>query len=511
MSVQAVDPRSGSALKPSHEETPAAAIRAAAGAAAAAFARERIARTFDDATLLRAVADELEDDAEDLRAVAAEETGLADDRLVGELARTTGQLRAFAGVVERGELVDAIIDRAVPNAQPPRPDQRRMNIPIGPIAVYAASNFPFAFSVAGGDTAAAWAAGCPVLVKAHPGHPGTSVRTGAAIERALARVGAPAAWFALVSGARPETGIALAEADAVEAIAFTGSQRVGTELLRVAAARPRPIPVYAEMGSINPVFVTPAAAAARGPAIAAGLAAAITGSVGQLCTKPGVVSLVDDAAGQAIVAALADELTQLDAAPMLTAGLRDRFAAGFARAAEDPRVERLVMPRATTSAGAWPAPGMRAVRADRLDSGDPLLEELFGPGVLIAWCRDQEELVALAAERVSGSLTATVHGEEGDATAEQLWRRLALRVGRLIHNGYPTGVTVGHATVHGGPYPATTAPAHTSVGMTAARRFLRPVGFQAAPAALLPPELQNANPLGLMRLVDGEPTREPIV
>ncbi len=553
MSFQAIDPRTGDALPGVYEETTAAEVDALAEAAARALAERWDAGAsasavpaatagdpgpvaparFADAELLRAVADAIEADAAALLAIAARETGLAEARLTGELARTTAQLRAFAEVVDRGEALDPIIDTARPDATPPRPDQRRATVPIGPVAVFAAGNFPFAFGVAGGDTAAAWAAGCPVIVKAHPGYPGTSQRTADAIGAALERVGAPAAWFALVEGREAATGMALAAAEPLAAVAFTGSLAVGTALVRAAAQRPRPIPVFAEMGSTNPLLVTPRAAAARGPAIAAGLAAAIAGSAGQLCTKPGLVALVDDEAGRPLVAALAGELARMAPMSMLSPGQRDRFADALAAAVADgrtaPRVEppahapaitprpapseaggRPTDPAPSRPAGAWQAPALLETRAAALRRADPLLEELFGPAALVVWCADEAELVAFACERMTGTLTATLHAEPDEPLARRLWPLLAAHAGRLVFNGYPTGVTVGRATVHGGPFPATSAPAHTSVGMTAVRRFLRPVAYQNAPDVLLPAALRDANPLGLLRIVDGEPTRAAV-
>ncbi|MDO8210042.1 aldehyde dehydrogenase family protein [Conexibacter sp. CPCC 206217] len=500
---RAVDPCSGATLEPAFADAQPAAVEAAARRAGCAFAAEWTARTFSDAALLRAIADGIEASAQALRACAQAETGLPEPRLSGELARTTGQLRAFADVAERGDLLDPIIDTAVAGATPPKPDQRRANVPIGPVAVFAASNFPFAFSVAGGDTAAALAAGCPVVLKAHPAHPRTSDLTAAIVAEAVAAVGAPQAWFQLLHGSTPAVGQALAQASAIEAIAFTGSTGAGTALARAAALRDRPVPVFAEMGSANPLLVTPAAAAARGAEIAAGLAAAITGSAGQLCTKPGLIALVDDAAGRALVEALSQRLAAADVLPMLTPRLRDGFAAAATLALGDERVTARVRPAADARPGAWQAPLLGELRAAALEPGDVLLEELFGPGALVLWCADAAELELLAGERLPAALTGTVHGDGEDPLVQRLLRQLAARVGRVIVNGYPTGVAVGWATVHGGPFPATSAPATTSVGMTAALRFMRPVGYQSLPDALLPPALRDANPLGLVRRVDG--------
>lgn len=505
----ATDPRTGARLEPAFADAQPAAVAAAAARAAAVFAAEWERRSFSDAALLRAIADGIEASATALRERAEAETGLPEARLSGELARTTGQLRALAAVAERGDLLDPIVDTAVPEATPPKPDQRRMELPIGPVAVFAASNFPFAFSVAGGDTAAALAAGCPVVLKAHPAHPRTSELTAAIVAEALRATGAPEDWFQLLHGSTPEVGQALAAAPEIEAIAFTGSLRAGTALARTAALRDRPIPVFAEMGSVNPLLITPGATAARTAEIAAGLATAITGSCGQLCTKPGLVALVDDRAGRALVDGLVARLEESDAGAMLTPGLRDGFAAAATLALGDERVTARIAPAADARPGAWQAPLLGEVRASALEPGDALLEELFGPAALVVWCDDEEQLAAFAGT-VPGSLTGTVHGDADEPLTARLLRTLSAQVGRVIVGGYPTGVAVGWATVHGGPFPATSAAATTSVGMTAARRFLRPVGFQAVPDALLPPALQDANPLGLLRRVNGEPTREPV-
>ncbi|MDO8184990.1 aldehyde dehydrogenase family protein [Conexibacter sp. JD483] len=502
---RSADPRSGAPLEPAFADAQPAAVVAAADRAAAAFAAEWEARSFSDAALLCAIADGIEASAAALRERAQAETGLPAARLEGELARTVGQLRAFAAVAERGDLLDPIVDRADPGATPPKPDQRRANVPIGPVAVFAASNFPFAFSVAGGDTAAALAAGCPVVLKAHPAHPRTSELTAAVVAEAVAFAGAPAAWFQLLHGSGPAVGQALARADAIEAVAFTGSFAGGSALARAAAERARPIPVFAEMGSLNPLLVTPAAAAARGEQIADGLAAAVTGSAGQLCTKPGLIALVDDAAGRALAARLAQRLGEVEPAAMLTARLRDGFATAAALALGDERVETVVAAAADRRPGAWQAPLLGAVRARALEAGDALLEELFGPAALIAWCEDAAELAALPA-RLPAALTGSVHGERGEPLLATLVRRLAARVGRVVVDGYPTGVAVGWATVHGGPWPATSAAATTSVGMTAALRFMRPVGYQGLADELLPPALRDANPLGLVRRLDGRLT-----
>jgi NADP-dependent aldehyde dehydrogenase len=508
------DPRTGEAVGAGLPEDGPAEARAAAAAAASAF-RERPADgpgSFDDAVLLEAVAAGLEAAAADLVAVAGRETGLADDRLRGEVARTVGQLRGFAAARRDGLLADAIIDTAQADSTPPRPDQRRVARPIGPVAVFSASNFPFAFSTAGGDTASAFAVGCPVILKAHPAHPATSHATAQAVHAAVRAAGAPAAWFQLVQGASVELGQALATADEVAAVAFTGSLRAGRALYDAAAGREVPIPVFAEMGSINPVVVTPGALERRGGAVGQALAGAVLGSAGQLCTKPNLVLVVDGPGLEGLVAALDTALRSAGELVMLTTRLRDGFADSWRSLVGAPGVREVVPAAAAARPGAWQSPGLATVPAGILLEHPELLEEHFGPGTVVAVATDVDELTRLTAA-LPGTLTATVHADDdetGDAQVGRLVDVLAARAGRLVWNGLPTGVAVGHATVHGGPWPATSAPATTSVGTTAARRFQRPVGYQSWPDAMLPPELQDANPLGIVRLVDGVATREPV-
>ncbi len=476
----------------------------AAFAASEAFAAESTRRTFTDGVLMREVARALEAQRAELCEVARKETSLGDDRLQGEVRRTTRQLLAFADLADSGAWLDPIIDRADLDAAPPRPDQRRVNVPVGPVAVFSAGNFPFAFGVAGGDTASAFATGCPVVLKGHPGHPQTSRMLASCVDAGVQAAGAPAAWFALANGTDHATSAALVEARGIEAVAFTGSRTGGLALARIAGERSKPIPVYAEMGSANPLFVTSRAAAARFTDIAMGLAASVTNSSGQLCTKPGVVFIVDDAHGHRLVARLEEELRAQDDAAMLDARIFAGFNERLTEAGGDRRTRVLIAPaRGRTG---WQSPALLEIQASSLKPRDPILEEIFGPAALIVWVKDDHELVA-ACDLIDGNLTATVHAETSDVVTAQLLATLSRRAGRLVVNGFPTGVTVGWATMHGGPFPSTTTPAHTSVGLTAFRRFVRPVGYQSVPDALLPPALQDTNPLRLMRLVDGELTR----
>ncbi|MCU1410081.1 MAG: aldehyde dehydrogenase [Rhodoglobus sp.] len=460
------------------------AVLVRATAAAAAMVRSTLA---ERAAWLRAVADALDARTADLVAVADRETHLGEGRLTGEVARTTGQLRLFADVVLEGSYLEATIDQAAPTAAPPRPDLRRMLRPIGPVAVFSASNFPFAFSVAGGDTASALAVGCPVVVKAHPGHPELSRLTAEIVTGALATAGAPTGAFALVEGY--EDGIALVGHPAVMAVAFTGSVAGGRALHDLAAARPAPIPFYGELGSVNPVVVTGGADAARGASLAAGLAASFTLGTGQFCTKPGVVFVPEGSAFERALAAV-----DLPAAgAMLTDSIARGFASGVDRLLAVPGVELV--------SGSADGPLVVAAPLDALEAhAEELLAEVFGPvTVLVRYGSDERLLASL--DKLEGSLTATLHAEESDATAE-LVERLETVAGRLLFAGWPTGVAVTWSQHHGGPWPSTTSQ-FTSVGATAVRRFLRPIAYQDAPDAALPPALRDGNPLGIPRRVDG--------
>lgn len=459
------------------------------------------------AEALRAVAAALDESVEELVALAHAESGLPLPRLTGEVARTTGQLRLFAAELEEGSWLDAIIDTARPDALPaPRPDLRRMQVAVGPVVVFAASNFPFAFSVAGGDTAAALAAGCPVVVKAHPGHPETSRRTAAIVTAAWEGAGMPVGSFALVEG--EQTGVTVLRHPAIAAGAFTGSERGGTALAGIAAERDVPIPFYAEMGSLNPVFVTPGALASRGDAIADGYVGSFTLGVGQFCTKPGLLFLPR---GHGLDERLAAAVREVAPAPMLVHRIAEASHQGQAALSQVPGVRTIasvVPPVGDALLG-----GALLVATDLatlLEHRDVLLSECFGPTSVIIEYDGLEEAVR-AASLFRGTLSATIHAEDDETGGlEPLVRLLRDRAGRLVWNSWPTGVAVTRAMHHGGPFPATTHAAHTSVGATAIRRFLRPVVYQDYPVALLPPALRDDNPLAVPRRVDGELTRASI-
>ena len=462
-----------------------------AEAAVRAFAVTAAADAETRGRWLRAIADELDANTDALIEVGDSETALGSTRLRGEVARTTGQLRLFADVIAEGSYLEAVIDHAAPEATPPRPDLRRMLRPIGPIAVFAASNFPFAFSVAGGDTASALAVGCPVIVKTHPGHPELSRMTAGLVAGALASAGAPDGTFALIDGY--DAGLALVDHAAVQAVAFTGSVAGGQALHDRAAARPAPIPFFGELGSINPVVVTPAADAARGGDLAEGLAGSFQLGAGQFCTKPGVVFVPP---GSTIERSLPARVAG-GGQRLLTDSITSGFHSGIDRLLAVPGVEVVAgSPGADGSA----APVVLAVDASALDAhGEELLAEVFGPVTLLVRYGDGELEAALST--LEGSLTATLHAEADDDVDATL-ARLEEIAGRVLFTGWPTGVAVTWSQHHGGPWPSTTS-SHTSVGATAVRRFQRPIAYQDAPDGRLPAALRESNPLGIPRRVDG--------
>ncbi len=501
--LTAIDPSSGEPLA-RYPETDPADVAGLADAAAVAASDPALADPDRRAGALRGAAAALRDAGDELRERFETESGLPAARAAGELERTCVQLELFAGVVERGDHLEVVIDPADPDFAPvPRPDLRRMLVPLGPVAVFGASNFPFAFGVAGGDTAAALAAGCPVIAKGHPSQPGVNALVGEQLAGAFEAAGLPAGTFATVEGASHALSEALVDAESIAAVGFTGSQGAGRALFDRAAARPTPIPVYAEMGSVNPGVVTRAALAARGEAIREALATAITGMAGQLCTKPGVVFVPQGSEGDAFVDGLGAALA--DAAPgvMLNERLRDGFAERVRDLSGEPGVRTLTPAAEPGAPGFRHAPVALTAEAATVATQADVREEAFGPGVVLARYDGEADLLAgLAA--FEGQLAASVFAEASDAAlVDRLSSVLVARVGRLVFDAYPTGVAVSWAMHHGGPYPASTAPDHTSVGLTATRRFMRPVCWQDAPAHVLPPPVRDENPGGLWRRVDG--------
>jgi NADP-dependent aldehyde dehydrogenase len=487
-SVQTYDPRTGARRHAGVEATTAEEV--AAVCARAAEAAEELA-DLDTwpldrrAALLRRIADRIDAHAGELAALADTETALGEARLTGEVARTTGQLRLMADAVEEGSFLEVIVDPADPGATPPRPDLRRMLRPIGPAGVFSASNFPFAFSVAGGDTAAALAAGCPVVVKAHSGHVLTSARTGALVAEALEDSGAPPGTFAVVYGR--EAGRLLVTDPAIKAVGFTGSLAGGRALYDLAVARPDPIPFYGELGSLNPVVVTPAAVAARGPEIVTGFAGSFTLGAGQFCTKPGLLLLP---AGHGLGPALAEAVADVPPAVLLTPAIKEGFGDATDRLAAGDGVQVLA---GTPDTAPLALPARLYTASAAAVVADPaLLDECFGPASLVVEWSSEDDLFAVL-DVISGSLTATIHAEPADdeLLAQRLLARLRRLAGRIVWNGWPTGVAVTWSMHHGGPWPATTDPLHTSVGVTSLRRFLVPVVYQNTPPALLPAPLRD--------------------
>ncbi|KJK44951.1 MULTISPECIES: aldehyde dehydrogenase (NADP(+)) [unclassified Streptomyces] len=501
--VWSVDPRTGKQREQVAVEATSREVDEAVRAAHAA--RGPLADAAVRAAFLRTAAALLDEAAAHVIEAADAETALGPGRLTGELARTTGQLRAFADAVDEGSYLDVRIDRADPSLSPPRPDLRRYKVPLGVVAVYAASNFPLAFSVPGGDTASALAAGCPVVVKAHPDHPATSELCAALLRRAAVSNGLPADVVAVVHGF--DAGLELIRHPLVAAAGFTGSVRGGRALFDAAAARPVPIPFHGELGSLNPVVVTPAAAAERAEEIGAGLAASVTLGVGQFCVKPGLVLVPEGADGDRLTAELDKALGETEPGVLLDHRMRENFVSGVRERAALPGVEAPVTPGSggDHTVGA----GYLTVRAGDLlagDGHDVLLEECFGPVTVVVRYAGQGEAGAVLG-RLGGNLSATLQlsaaeTEGASGPAAELIGQVTRLAGRIVVNGWPTGVAVAPAQHHGGPYPAATSHS-TSVGGTAIERWLRPVAYQSVPDALLPPELREANPLGLPRRVTG--------
>ncbi|MBL8067043.1 MAG: aldehyde dehydrogenase (NADP(+)) [Armatimonadetes bacterium] len=503
--IYGIDPATRKELQPgfciaTHDEVDAAVCRAVE--AASKFGRLGGAAR---ARFLRRIAEEIESLGEALIRRAMAETALPEARLVGERGRTCAQLRMFAEVAEEGSWVDARIDRAMPDRQPlPRPDLRRMLVPIGPVAVFGASNFPLAFSVAGGDTASALAAGCPVVVKAHPSHPGTSELVGRAIVKAAVGEGMPDGVFSMVHGL-VEVGEWLVQHRGIRAVGFTGSHRAGRSLFALAAARAEPVPVFAEMGSVNPVFALPGALESDLEGVASGFSASLLMGVGQFCTNPGILVGLAGSQFDHLVESVAARIRSADPGVMLNPQICDSYAQGVADRARHSGVGIAGMGETV--------PGLAVgvvfeTSAEEFIADRGLHEEVFGPSALVVKCQSPEEMVQVAAAlegQLTGSILMAALDEE---LAGRIHNQLVDRVGRVVFNGYPTGVEVGDAMHHGGPYPATTDPRFTSVGRAAILRWARPVCWQGAPPDILPEELRDGNPRGIWRRVDSVMGRE---
>jgi NADP-dependent aldehyde dehydrogenase len=509
---RAVNPATNEPLIPDFHEAAAAEVNHALEASAQAFTDYRGRSGAERAHFLEAIALEIEALGDSLLQRAHAETGLPLARLTGERGRTCAQLRLFAQVARDGSWADARIDPALPDRQPaPRPDLRRMLIPLGPVVVFGSSNFPLAFSAAGGDTASALAAGCTVVVKAHRAHPGTSELVAGAVNRAVAACGLPPAVFSLIHGGGATIGIAMVKHPATAAVGFTGSHAAGRALFDAAASRPQPIPVFAEMSSLNPVFLLPEALQDRGAALATGLLGSFTLGVGQFCTKPGLVFVLRGPATDTFIAALAAAVRAAPCGTMLTHGIRAAFLENRDRVIAVAGVQPIASSEVTASHSQTEIPASVArTTARTFLANSALATEAFGPFTLIVVAETVAEFTACTAA-LEGQLTATVHGTVADlAAARPLLARLEAKAGRLVINAFPTGVEVCPAMNHGGPYPATTDVRFTSVGTAAIHRFARPLCYQGFADDLLPPALQNANPLGLLRLVNGKPTREAV-
>lgn len=465
-----------------------ALVAQACAAAEEAFWSFGYSTRTERAALLNAIADEIDARADVITLIGSQETGLPQARLIGERGRTTGQLRLFADHILQGDYLDRRHDAALPDRQPaPRPDLRMIQRPIGPVAVFGASNFPLAFSVAGGDTAAALAAGCPVVVKGHSAHPGTGELVGDAIAAAISKLGLHPGIFSLVQGGNRDVGQALVTDPHIKAVGFTGSLWGGRALFDICAARPEPIPFFGELGSVNPMFLLPAAMAARAPDLGKGWAGSLTMGAGQFCTNPGVAVIVDGPDADAFVAATKLALEHVGAQTMLTDGMAEAYRTGRDRIAGSSAVQDVLT---TMCDNRTATPYLFETTADAWLANHDLGEEVFGPLGLVVRARDADQMVAVA-QSLKGQLTCTLHLDDGDTgLGQQLLPILERKAGRVLANGFPTGVEVADSMVHGGPYPASTNFGATSVGTLSIRRFLRPVCYQNLPDALLPDDVR---------------------
>lgn len=508
----AVNPATGEQLEPTMGTASQGQVKEAVAAAEAAAPVFRKMSLEKRAEFLNACADEIMALGDELLERVTAETGYPRQRAEGERGRTCNQLKLFAKTIVKGDYLNARIDTAMPDREPlPRPDVRYLNQAVGPVVVFGASNFPLAFSVAGGDTASAFAAGCPVLVKGHSSHPGTGELVGQAIANAVKKCGMPAGTFSLLMGSGSLVGAALVNAPQVKGVGFTGSFTGGTALAKLANERPEPIPVFAEMGSVNPVFLLPKAVKARADKIAEGFVGSLTMGTGQFCTNPGLVVAMDDEATNTFIDETAKRLSGVAAGVVLNERIGSAYDEGIKNFSQYDGVEQVGKGEAVGS-----EPGYRAqaalftTTADYLIKNPGIQEEVFGPASLVVKCKNADDMLRVAI-LIKGQLTATVHSEgEEMSDYPELVDQLGLRVGRVLVNGFPTGVEVCDAMVHGGPFPASTDARFTSVGTAAIARWVRPVCYQNFPESLLPDPLRNDNPLGIMRMVDGEMTRDKI-
>jgi 2,5-dioxopentanoate dehydrogenase len=503
-----VNPVTGDRFDPPFYSATVADVEIAAQLATSAFSTYGRSTGRDRANFLRKIAANLESISEALIERAHQETALPKPRLQGETARTCGQLRLFAQVAEEGSWVNARIDRAEPDRKPaPKPDIRSMLRPLGPVAVFGASNFPLAFSVAGGDTASAFAAGNPVIVKAHPAHPGTSELAGQAIAASVRESGLPEGLFSLLFDSGTQIGVALVTHPLVKAVGFTGSRAAGRALMDLTSSRPEPIPFFGEMSSTNPVFILPGALQERSDAIASGLHTSFTLGAGQFCTKPGMVFVQRGNNADGFQQKLRGLVNGPAGFHLLTPGIRSSYKSAVATRKNNAGIRSMTLAPEAESAQSVGA-ALFEVEAEAFLKNHGFEAEIFGPTTLVVEHSTREQLLEIA-HGLEGHLTATVHGTEEDLRQfADLIAILETKVGRLIFNGFPTGVEVTHAMVHGGPYPATSDGRSTSVGSQAIFRFCRPVCYQGFPNSALPEELKDENALGIWRMIDGRLTRE---
>jgi len=464
-------------------------VDAAACAAEQAFPSYGYSKRAHRAEFLRAIATEIDARGDEITAIGIRETGLPEMRLNGERGRSVGQFKLFADLLDAGDYLDRRYDEALPDREPlPRPDLRLMQRPVGPVAVFGASNFPLAFSAAGGDTAAALAAGCPVVVRGHSAHPGISDIVAQAIDAAIKVCGVHPGTFSLIQGGENAVGQALVTHPLIRAVGFTGSLAGGRALYDLCAARPEPIPFYGELGSVNPMFLLPAALAARGSSIASGWAQSLTMGAGQFCTNPGIAVVVGGSDADAFSAAAKDRLSEIDAQTMLTDGIASAYRQGRDRIRSTSGV-REVLGTSCDSRNATPY--LFAATGKDWLANEALGEEIFGPLGMIVVAADVHEMTAIA-NSLKGQLTCTLHMDDADTEyAQSLLPILERKAGRILANGFPTGVEVCDSMVHGGPYPASTNFGATSVGTMSIRRFLRPIAYQNIPPELLPLDLRD--------------------
>jgi 2,5-dioxopentanoate dehydrogenase len=480
-----------------------------AAKAATAFTEYQQKLTEGKAIFLETIADEIMALGDELINRAAAETGLPVARLTGERGRTTGQLKMFANVLREGSWVQAKVDTAIPGRQPlPKPDLRCMLVPLGPVLVFGASNFPFAYSVAGGDTAAALAAGCPVIVKAHPSHAGTDALVAHAIITAAQKTNMPDGIFSMFFGTE-EMAMQLVKHPVVKAIGFTGSRKGGMAIFNAAVNRPQPIPVYAEMSAVNPVLLMPGAIAVNPQAIVEGLAASVTMGVGQFCTNPGLVFMVDDVNTKMFLQSLAENIEKIAPATMLSKNICTAYSDGIEKLKATANL--LAQGSKIADAGKTEAaPYIFTVAQKDFMANKNLSNEVFGPVSLIVLCKNADEIKE-ALQNTEGQLTVTIHANTDDEKyLPGIISLMKEKAGRILFGGFPTGVEVCDAMVHGGPFPATTDARSTSVGSSAMLRFARPVAYQNFPQQFLPNALKDNNPSGILRIIDGQWTREAI-